>query len=81
MSQDHLDALTARLASDPAFAAALTAAASAEDAQRVAAEHGFDVTAGELAAATSDGDLSDADLERVAGGTDSLVISACVVCV
>ncbi len=81
MSQDHLDVIIARLASDPAFAAALTAAASAEDAQWIAAEHGFNVTASELAAATSDGDLSDADLERVAGGTDSLVISACVVCV
>ncbi len=69
MSQDHLDALTARLASDPAFAAALTAATTPEDAQRVAAEHGFDVTGGELATATSkESELSDADLEGVTGG-------------
>ena len=71
MSQDQLDALIARLASDPAFATALAAAATADDAQRVAAEHGFDVTSGELAAATSESELSDQDLEAVAGGSPS----------
>ena len=70
MSQDQIDALVARLASDPAFASALGAAASADDAQRIAAEHGFDVTTGELAAAPIERELSDADLESVAGGTD-----------
>ena len=39
-----------------------------EDAQRVAAEHGFEVTTAELAAGTSSGELSDADLEPVVGG-------------
>ena len=68
MSQDQLDALIARIASDPAFAAALAAATSAEEAQGIAAEQGFDVTASEFAAATSNGALSDADLEAVAGG-------------
>ncbi|MCX6433148.1 MAG: Nif11-like leader peptide family RiPP precursor [Actinobacteria bacterium] len=68
MSQDQLDALVARLASDPTFASALSAATTAEDAQRIAAEHGFDVTAGELATATSNGTLSDADLGAVVGG-------------
>ena len=68
MSQDQLDALIARLASDPAFASALAAATTAQDAQRVAAEHGFDVTPSELAAASSESELSDEDLERVAGG-------------
>ena len=39
-----------------------------EDAQQIAAEHGFDVTSAELTAATSNGNLTDADLEAVAGG-------------
>ena len=68
MSQDQLDALTARLASDPAFAASLTAAATAEDAQRIVAENGFDVTLVELAAAAMEGELSDAELAQVSGG-------------
>ena len=68
MSQDQLDALIARLASDPAFASAFGAASTPEDAKRIAAEHGFDVTTGELATATSNGTLSDADLGAVVGG-------------
>lgn len=68
MSQDQLDALIARLASDPAFAAALGAATTPEDAQRIAAEHGFDVTPSELDAASSESELSDAVLEGVTGG-------------
>ncbi len=68
MSQDQLDALIARIASDPTFAAALSAAATAEEAQGIAAEQGFDVTASEFAAAASIGTLSDDDLEAVAGG-------------
>jgi predicted ribosomally synthesized peptide with nif11-like leader len=67
MSQDQLDALTARLASDPAFAAALAAPTTAEDAQRIAAERGFDVTTGEVAAALVSS-LSNAELEVVSGG-------------
>ncbi|MCX6433509.1 MAG: Nif11-like leader peptide family RiPP precursor, partial [Actinobacteria bacterium] len=69
VSQDQIDALVARLTSDPAFAASLTVAPTPEDAQRIAAEHGFDVTPGELAAASPNRDLSDADLEAVSGGT------------
>ena len=68
MSQDQLDALIARLANDPAFDAAMAAAASVDDAQRIAAEYGFDVTAEQFAAAASNGDLSDAELEVVTGG-------------
>lgn len=69
MSQDQLDALVARLASDPVFAASLTAASTPEAAQLMAAEHGFDVTTGELAAASIESELADADLEAVTGGT------------
>jgi predicted ribosomally synthesized peptide with nif11-like leader len=67
MPQDQLDALIARLASDPTFAASLAAATTVEDAQQIASEHGFDVTSAELTAATSSDTLSDADLEAVAG--------------
>ena len=68
MSQDQLDALLTRLASDPTFAASLAAATTVEDAQQIAAKHGFDVTSADLTAATSNGNLTDADLEAVAGG-------------
>ena len=68
MSQDQLDALITRLASDPTFAASLAAATTVEDAQQIAAKHGFDVTSTELTAATSNGNLTDADLEAVSGG-------------
>ena len=68
MSQDQLDALIAQLTSDPTFAASLAAATTVEDAQQIAAKHGFDVTSTELTAATSNGNLSDADLEAVSGG-------------
>ena len=71
MPQDQIDALVARLASDSGFAAALAAATSAQDALRIAAEHGFDVTPAELATATAEGELSDKELEAVAGGTDT----------
>ena len=68
MSQDQLDALLTRLASDPTFAASLAAATTVEDAQQIAAKHGFDVTSTELTSVASDGNLTDADLEAVAGG-------------
>jgi len=67
MPQDQLDALVARLASDTEFAATLAAAATPEDAQRIAAGHGFEVTSAELTA-VFDGQLSAAELEAVAGG-------------
>ena len=68
MSQDQLDALLTRLASDPTFAASLAAATTVEDAQQIASKHGFDVTSAELTSVASDGNLTDADLEAVAGG-------------
>ena len=68
MSQDQLDALIAQLTSDPTFAASLAAATTVEDAQQIASKHGFDVTPTELTALASNGNLTDADLEAVAGG-------------
>jgi len=38
------------------------------DVQRLAAEHGFDITLEEIAAALSARELSDAELETVSGG-------------
>ena len=76
MSQDQLDALLTRLASDPAFAASLATATTVEDAQQIAAKRGFDVTSAELTSATSNGNLSDADLEAVSGGLLSIVACA-----
>ncbi len=72
MSQDQIEALLARLASDPAFASAFAAATTSDDAQRIATEHGFEGTPAELSAVKSDGDLSDADLEMVVGGAFSV---------
>ncbi len=69
MSQDQIDALVARLASDAAFASAFDAATTPEDAHRIAADCGFDVSPSELASAASNRTLSDADLAAVSGGT------------
>ena len=66
--QDQIDALIVRLAAEPGFAEAMTAAGSAEDAVAVAANHGLTMSAGDITAAMSDGELSDADLEAVSGG-------------
>ena len=68
MPQAQIDALVARLSSDPQFARSLAQAASEADAVRVAAEHGIEVTAGEIADATSDRELDDAELEAISGG-------------
>ena len=75
MSQEQLDALVARLNSDPDFARALGAASSADDALGIAAANGFGVTAGELAGVEWEHDLSDLELEQVAGGTYPTAVS------
>ena len=68
MSQEQIDALVARYNDDSVFAAAMDAVAGTDDAVRVAAEHGFEVDAAELASSISTLDLTDAELEGVAGG-------------
>ena len=77
MTQDQLDALIAQLASDPTFAASLAAATTVEDAQQIAAKHGFDVTSAELTALASNGNLTDADLEAVSGGSTFFIWANC----
>lgn len=68
MSQEQINSLVERMSSDPAFAAAIAEAGTALDVQRVAAEHGFDITLEEIGATLSAGELSEAELELVAGG-------------
>ena len=65
MSDEQAQAIKAKLASDPAFAAKLKAATSREDAARIVAEHGLtldDFT-------DSNSELSESELETIAGGT------------
>ena len=76
MSQEQIDALVARLNSDAGFASALGAAASPDDAVRIAADHGFTLTAGELAGANAERELDDAELEGVSGG-GSMINTEC----
>ena len=77
MSQEQINALIARLASDSNFASTLAAASSEEEALRIAGEHGFDVTLLELATATAEGELSDEELELVAGGRTQTIGYGC----
>ena len=71
MTNESLAALRALVSSDPAFADALSAAATPADAVAVAAARGFTVSAADLDDVT-ERQLSDADLEIVSGGTASL---------
>lgn len=71
--QDQLTALKAKMASDPAFRAELEGAKTREDAERVAAAHGFDVSklSSQIDRMTATGELTDDELEMVAGGKGS----------
>lgn len=73
MTQEHIDALVARYTSDAEFAAAIDAVSDMDEAVRVAAAHGLDVTAAELAGAEGL-KIGDAELETVAGGADTSTI-------
>ena len=68
MSQEQIDSLVQRMSSDPAFAATIAEAGTALDVQRVACEHGFDISLDEIGAVLSGLELSDAELEMVDGG-------------
>lgn len=68
MSKEHLEALLAKYREDAEFAAKIDAAVSSEAVIAVAAEYGLDVDAADLATASSELHLSDAELENVAGG-------------
>ncbi len=65
-----VQALLAKYQSDPTFKAAFDAAASVEAAVRVAEQHGIDVSREDLQAmGPASDDVSDALLEKVAGGS------------
>ena len=68
MSQEQINSLVERMSSDPVFAATIAEAGTALDVQRVAAEHGFDISLEEIGAVLSGLELSDAELEMVDGG-------------
>jgi predicted ribosomally synthesized peptide with nif11-like leader len=76
MSQDQIDAIIARLDSDPGFAQAMSSALTTGDAVAVAASHGFTISADDLTVALLERELSDADLENVAGGSSELSAQA-----
>lgn len=61
MSSDAKQLMKEKMAADPAFAAAVKAAATPADLARVAAAHGITLP-------TSDTALSSADLDGVSGG-------------
>lgn len=74
MSTDAKQLLQEKMAQDPAFAAAVKAAATPADLARVAAAHGITLPAPDAA-------LSDTDLDGVAGGAASSVVSVSCICV
>lgn len=71
MSAEQLDAIVARYRTDPAFAAQMNRAGSADDAAAIAREHGFEVSADEFLGAAQSVDLTEAELEAVAAGDAS----------
>lgn len=73
MSQRSLDSLARRLDSDPALAAAMASAVSVADAQHLATEHGFSVSADDLAAVLPSEELTEAEPDAVSGGCDGVV--------
>ncbi len=79
MSQEQLDALLAKLKDDASLQERLQAATSATEAAEIVEQAGFEVTIEELLAhrASSAGELSDAELEGVAGGSDTDCYGSC----
>ncbi|QJW83727.1 Nif11-like leader peptide family natural product precursor [Ramlibacter terrae] len=71
MSLEAVNAYRAALTTDPALQESARLAVAANDPQQVvqaAAAQGFTFTVGELRAALTDSELSDSELELVAGG-------------
>jgi predicted ribosomally synthesized peptide with nif11-like leader len=68
MSKEDLDALLVKYRDDAAFAEKIDAAEDAEAVIAVAADHGLELDAADIATAAGELKLSDAELESVAGG-------------
>jgi predicted ribosomally synthesized peptide with nif11-like leader len=74
MSSESLSAFLTRAATDPALQAQIKGITNAETVVQIASEHGFEINADELAdfLAKAEQELSDQDLEEVAGGRAAL---------
>ena len=86
MTQETATAFVERISTDEAFRDRLAAAATSEERRQIAREAGYDLSSNDLPAikeALGIKELSDADLEKVAGGvgTDTLEVTATVVSV
>ncbi len=79
MSQEQLDALLAKLKEDNTLQERLQAVNCAEEAAEIVSQAGFEVSIEELLAhrASTAGELSDAELEGVAGGSDTDCYGSC----
>ena len=74
MTQESATAFAERISTDEAFRDRLTAASTPEERRQIAGEAGFDVSRNDLPAirgALGIEELSDEDLEKVAGGMDT----------
>ena len=71
MSEEQLKAFLAKAKDDQSIQDKLKAAKSPEDVVGIAKEHGHEFTADRIT------ELSEEELERVAGGTTSMMLSPC----
>ena len=71
MSEEQLKAFLAKAKDDQSIQDKLKAAKSPEDVVGIAKEHGHEFTADKIT------ELSEEELERVAGGTTSMMLSPC----
>ena len=71
MSQEQLKAFAEKAQADPALQAKIKVAPDPETVIGIAKEAGFTITAEDLS--TAEGNLTDEDLEGVAGGTTTLI--------
>jgi predicted ribosomally synthesized peptide with nif11-like leader len=78
MSAEGVTALYERVSSDEEFLARLEAAETPDDKRRVVNEAGYDVTTDDLPTIrklAGVSELSDEDLEKVAGGSDATTVA------
>ena len=71
MSEEQLKAFIAKAKDDQSIQDKLKAAKTPEDVVGIAKEHGHEFTADKIT------ELSEEELERVAGGTTSMMLSPC----
>ena len=74
MSEEQLKAFLEQVKTDTSLQEKLKAAADADAALAIAKEAGFAITAEDIQSMQSATDLSDAELEGVAGGSDYIYL-------